>query len=256
MSDSAVHVRSDTELAATNRALYDTLWADALLIEPYRFNTWPLLSTLAAQSKRSLEVAPGLRPRLPLQRTQFLDISAAAMTRFLERGAAAVVGVINALPFADQTFDLVCSFDIVEHVDDDATALAELSRVCAPGGILLLSVPLHEAAWTAFDDFVGHRRRYEPQDLINMLRRHGFDIERSAVFGMQPKFPRLVAWGMWHLIHHRERAMWWYNHVFMPVGLHMQRKLRWQPGLIDDPHVDTVLMVCRRTVTADGARFT
>ena len=138
MSDSAVHVRSDTELAATNRALYDTLWADALLIEPCRFNTWPLLSTLAAQSKRSLEVAPGLRPRLPLQRTQFLDISAAAMTRFLERGAAVVVGVINALPFADQTFDLVCSFDIVEHVDDDATALAELSRVCAPGGTLLV----------------------------------------------------------------------------------------------------------------------
>ena len=257
MSDSAVHARSDTELATANRALYDTLWADARLIEPRRFNTWPLVSALAAQSRRALEVAPGLRPRLPLQRTQFLDISAAAMARFRARGAATAIGVINALPFADQTFDLVCSFDIVEHVDDDETALAELSRVCAPGGTLLLSVPLHEAAWTAFDDFVGHRRRYEPQDLANKLRRHGFDIERSAVFGMQPKSSRLVALGMRHLRHHRQRAMWWYNHVFMPIGLRMQKKLRWQPGLIDDPRVDTALMVCRKQAEPpSGVRFT
>ncbi len=49
MGDSAVHARSDSELAAANRALYDPLWADARLIEPHRFNTWPLVSALAAQ---------------------------------------------------------------------------------------------------------------------------------------------------------------------------------------------------------------
>ena len=201
-------------------------------------------------------MAPGLRPRPPQQRTQFLDISAAAMTRFRACGGAAVIGVINALPFAEQTFDLVCSFDIVEHVDDDEAALAELSRVCAPGGALLLSVPLHEAAWTAFDDFVGQRRRNEPQDLANKLRRHRFDIERSTVFGMQPNSSRLLALGMWHLTHHRRRAMWWYNHVLMPIGLRMRKKLRWQPGLIDDPRVDTVLMVCRKQAESpSGSRF-
>ena len=56
-----------------------------------------------------------------------------------------------------------------------------------------------------------------------------------------------------HLTHHRERAMWWYNHVFMPIGLRLQKKLQWQPGLIDDPRVDTVLMVCRKRRTGRGS---
>ncbi|MDA3913895.1 class I SAM-dependent methyltransferase [Oleiagrimonas sp.] len=246
MDESASHARSDSELAAANRSFYDVLWGGARLIEPARFNTWPLASQLAAHSRRSLEVAPGLRPRLPLEGTLFLDISKAAISRFRLRGATAMVGLINALPFADASFDLLCTFDIVEHVDDDETALAELSRVAAPGAVLLLSVPLHEAAWTAFDDFVGHRRRYEPRALQDKLRRHGFVIERSAVFGMQPKSSRLVDLGMWFLTHRRERAMWWYNRVFMPLGLRMQKNLDWKPGLTDQPDIDTTLLVCRK----------
>jgi SAM-dependent methyltransferase len=246
MTTPARHERSDTELAAINRGFYDALWNDAQLVEPQRFNTWPLVAELAARAPSRLEVAPGLRPRLPLQDTRFLDISTAAMARFHARGADATIGVINAMPFADAAFDFVCAFDIVEHVDDDDGALAELARVARPGAAFLLSVPLHESAWTAFDDFVGHRRRYEPQALADKLQRHGFAIERSAVYGMQPKSSRLLDLGMWFLIHRRERAMWWYNRVFMPIGLRMQKPLNFAPGLIDDDAVDTVLLVCRR----------
>jgi hypothetical protein len=52
---------------------------------------------------------------------------------------------------------------------------------------------------------------------------------------------------MWFLTHRRERAMWWYNRVFMPIGLRMQKPLSFAPGLIDDDGVDTVLLVCRRS---------
>ncbi|MBB6183060.1 class I SAM-dependent methyltransferase [Oleiagrimonas soli] len=233
-------------LTETNRRFYERLWSEAQLVEPQRFNTWPLVSELAARARRMLEVAPGLRPRLPLDRAQFVDISRAAMTRFRSRGAAASVGIIHALPFADGAFDFVCSFDIVEHVDDDETAFAELARVAAPGAALLLSVPLHASAWTPFDDFVGHRRRYEPNDLADKLARHGFAIERSAVFGMQPKSSRLLDLGMWFLTHQRERAMWWYNRVFMPLGLRMQKPLQWKQGFHDEPGIDTTLLICRK----------
>lgn len=246
MSESAARARSDKDLAALNQSFYDALWGGARLVKPERFNTWPLVSELAAQSGQALEVAPGLRPRLPLEHTCFIDISGAAMARFRARGAAASVGMINALPFADASFDFVCSFDIVEHVDDDERALAELSRVATPGAGLLLSVPLHEAAWTAFDDVVGHRRRYEPNDLADKLQRHGFVIERSAVFGMRPKSSRLLDLGMWFLMHQPDRAMWWYNRVFMPLGLRMQKTLEWKAGLTDDPDVDSILLVCRK----------
>ena len=70
--------------------------------------------------------------------------------------------MIGSLPCANASFDLVCALDILEHVADDDSAMAELARVAAPGASLLISVPLHPEAWTAFDDFVGHCRRYEP----------------------------------------------------------------------------------------------
>lgn len=239
-------VRSAAELAALNREFYDALWSRARLIPPQRFNTWSLVSQLADAGGARLEVAPGLRPRLPLQDTCFVDISAQAVTRLRAHGANAVVAAIDALPFTDATFDFVCAFDIIEHIDDDDGALADLSRVATRGAALLLSVPLHESAWTAFDDFVGHRRRYEPAELARKLARHGFVVESSAVYGMQPKSSRLLDLGMWYLTHQRERAMWWYNRVIMPLGLRTQQPLTMQKDWIDDRGVDTILLLCRR----------
>ncbi|HEX6614247.1 MAG TPA: methyltransferase domain-containing protein [Rhodanobacteraceae bacterium] len=238
--------RSETGLTESNRRFYDGLWSRARLIEPQRFNTWPLVSELCALRSRRLEVAPGLRPRLPLQGTVFLDLSAPALRALHARDASAANGVIGALPFADGAFDLVCAMDIVEHVEDDDAALAELARVAAPDAVLLLSVPLHTHAWNAFDDFVGHCRRYEPEAILAKLARQGFALERSAVYGMQPKSSRLLDVGMWFLRRHPHIAMRWYNRVFMPLGLRMQKPLQWADGLMDARGVDEVLLVCRK----------
>jgi len=236
----------DTGLIEANREFYDALWADARLVGPESFNTWPLVCSLVSRSRRSLEVAPGLRPRLPLERTQFVDMSVPAVARLRARGADAVVGLVSALPLADGAFDLVCAFDIVEHVDDDEGALSELSRVAAPGATFLLSVPLHPSHWTVFDDLVGHRRRYQPGQLLEKLAGHGFAVVQSAAYGMQPRSSRLLDLGMWCLEHRREKAMWWYNHVFMPFGVRIQKKLSLVSGMVDTEEVDEVLLVCRK----------
>ena len=191
-------------------------------------------------------MAPGLRPRLPLEETQFVDVSGPALAKLARSGASAVGALITSLPFADASFDLVCALDIVEHVDDDAAALEELSRVARPGAAVLLSVPLHPELWNAFDDFVGHRRRYRPEALAETLGCHGLTIERSAAYGMQPRSSRLLDAGMWFLTHQRERALWWYNRVFMPIGLKFQKKLDFGTGLIATPAVDEILMICRK----------
>jgi SAM-dependent methyltransferase len=238
---------SARELLDANRLYYDSLWSGAQLVEPARFNTWPLIQTLLPRGGRCLEVAPGLRPRLPLEDTQFVDVSGPALAKLARRGASVVGALITSLPFADAAFDLVCALDIVEHVDDDAAALEELSRVARPGAAVLLSVPLHPERWNAFDDFVGHRRRYRPELLTEILGRHGLTIERSAVYGMQPRSSRLLDLGMWYLTHQRERALWWYNRVFMPIGLKFQKKLNFATGLIAAHDVDEILMVCRKS---------
>lgn len=243
------HLANEVELQRINREFYEPLWNDAKLIAPERFNTWPLVQSLLMPQQRRLEVAPGLRPRLPLHGTQFLDLSEKAVAVLQRVGARARTGMIGELPFDAASFDLVCALDIIEHVDDDVGALAELSRVLTPQGTLLTSVPLHADCWTAFDDFVGHRRRYEPEELVSLLTRQGFEIERSAVYGMQPKSSRLLDLGMWYLTHQRERAMWWYNHVFMPLEVRFQKKMTLTAGLVDTAGVDEVLLVCKRKVS-------
>ena len=238
------HVESRT--LEINRGFYDSLWADAALVAPERFNTWPLVRWLASRSPRRLEVAPGLRPRLPLAGTVFVDVSAPSVNRLRDAGATAILGLVTALPFPDSAFDLVCALDIVEHVDDDDGALSELCRVAAPEACLLVSVPLHASRWNAFDDFVGHRRRYQPLEFIAKLLAHGFEVEQSGVFGMQPRSSRLLDAGIWFLTHRRERAMWWYNHVMVPLGVRFQRKLTLASGVIDTEHVDEIFFVCRK----------
>jgi len=243
----------ERDLLNRNRRYYDLLWSDASLIEPHRFNTWPLVQSLLSAAERRLEVAPGLRPRLPLIGTQFADISAPAAAKLHACGAHVVLAEAGALPFPQDTFDLVCALDIIEHVDDDDGVVSELSRVTRAGGSLLISAPLHPSRWTPFDEIVGHKRRYEPLRLLEMLSNHRLQVERTAVFGMQPRSSRLVNIGMWCLLHQRERAMWWYNRVFMRLGLRFQRRLRFSLGMAAD-HVDELLLVCRRLAAGRPAR--
>lgn len=243
--------RADRALHELNRRFYDSMWTNARLVEPERFNTWPLVRVLVSQARQRLEVAPGLRPRLPIEGTHFVDISEPALAKLRGRAASVALNSISDLPFSDAVFDLVCAFDIVEHVDDDDLALSEISRVSAPGGAFLVSVPLHPSRWTAFDEFVGHRRRYEPARLLSKLGEHGFAVERSAVYGMQPESSWLLDLGMWWLTHRREQAMWWYNHAMMPLGVLFQKKLTFHAGMIDTGKVDEILLVCRKQGTAN-----
>ena len=236
-----------TRLAVdANRRFYDALWSASYVVPPQRFNTWPLLSALAASAPARLEIGPGLRPRLPIAGTSFVDISRPALSSLKARGGLAMLGEITALPFPDRSFDLVCAFDIVEHIEDDRQAFRELGRVAKDDATVIFSVPLHPARWSAFDALVGHVRRYDPDDLLAILGEHSFVLEQSAGFGMQPRSGWLLDFAVWGLTHKRVQAMRWYNGLFLPLGLFLQRRLAWASGLIDVANVDELLLVCRR----------
>jgi SAM-dependent methyltransferase len=174
-------------------------------------------------------------------------MSEAAVAKLVERGADATVGLAGRLPYADAAFDLIGAFDVVEHVDDDDEALSELSRVAAPGATLLLSAPLHASRWSAFDELVGHGRRYRPDELLNKLARGRWSVERSGVYGMQPRSSLLLDFAVWSFEHRRLPAIWWYSRVILPLGALFQKRLELCPGMIDVEDVDEVLLVCRRS---------
>ncbi len=238
-----------------NRRFYDGLWTGAALIGPERLNTWPLVrSMLSAGAEARLEIGPGLRPRLPIGGTVFLDISQPALKRLNRAGGRGACGTPTTLPFPDDCFDLVAAFDVIEHVSDDAAAFGELARVCREGGVLLLSLPLHPQSWTAFDDLVGHCRRYEPADLLAKLAEHGFEAEQSAPFGMRPRSSRLTALGMWFLHRMPRHAMTWYNRVLFPWALRHQPTLRLGEGVSHTDAAADLFLVCRRVAGGAAAR--
>ena len=232
-------------LVARNSRFYDALWSKTYLTRPERFNTWPLISTLLSGSPQRLEVGPGLRPRLPVAGTHFLDLSPAVVARLNDDGGLARMGEITALPFDDDSFDLVTAFDVIEHEEDDLQVFRELTRVLKPGGRLLFSVPLHPAFWTTFDECVGHARRYEPAALQALLKLNGLMVESSTVFGMQSNNPRLLHFLVLGLTRHPVAALRCYNWLFFPLGLLLQKPLKWSDGLMGLKHIHEVLLLCR-----------
>ena len=77
-----------------------------------------------------------------------------------------------------ERFDLVCAFEVLEHIEDDAGALAQWAQRLNPGGWLLLSVPAHQSRYAAADQLVGHFRRYDPEKMAELVRSVGFqDVE-------------------------------------------------------------------------------
>jgi SAM-dependent methyltransferase len=233
------------DAASSNHSFYHALWSQTRMAQPESFNTWPLISSLLPCSPLRLEVGPGLRPRLPIAGSHFVDIAAPVVDSLNALGAHALQGELGALPYLDRTFDLVCAFDIVEHVEDDRRALSELSRVLKDDGVLIISVPVHRQFWTEFDDMVGHVRRYEPADLGELLTQGGLTLEQSARYGMQPNSPALLRLGIWFLTHQRRVALFWYNVLLLPLGILFQKRLKFEPGMIDTFGVAEIVMICR-----------
>lgn len=93
---------------------------------------------------------------------------AVAYCRLRNLNCTTVAGLPN-LPFPDGAFDLVCAFDVIEHVDDDAAAVKELLRICKKGGTLLLTVPAYNWLWSKHDEANEHKRRYNRSMLRHLF---------------------------------------------------------------------------------------
>jgi SAM-dependent methyltransferase len=112
-----------------------------------------------------------------------IDLAAEALTLGCRRVSGVLVrGSVLALPFADATFDLVTSFDVLYHqaVPDEGPALRETGRVLRPGGRLLIRLPAYEFLRGKHDRAVHTRRRYTAGQALALLQAHGFAIERCS----------------------------------------------------------------------------
>lgn len=84
-------------------------------------------------------------------------------------GLPVVQGSILELPFKNEEFDLVCAFDVIEHVEDDQKAVDEMTRVCKSGGICYITVPAFMSLWSQHDVVNQHFRRYRLQQVNDLF---------------------------------------------------------------------------------------
>jgi SAM-dependent methyltransferase len=102
-------------------------------------------------------------------------VSGALRARGAEAANPVLRGDVTRLPLPDAAFDAAVCAEVLEHVDDDAGALAELARVLRPGGVLLVTVPANPYRYDWTDRWAGHRRRYDAGTLEARIREAGFD---------------------------------------------------------------------------------
>jgi SAM-dependent methyltransferase len=98
----------------------------------------------------------------------------------------------STLPFETEAFTLVTTLDVLEHIDDDSGMLAEIHRVLAPGGTLLITVPAFPFLWGPQDELSHHKRRYRRQELRERVESAGFELRRLSYFNML-LFPPIAA---------------------------------------------------------------
>jgi SAM-dependent methyltransferase len=89
----------------------------------------------------------------------------------------------TSLPFRTESFDAVVLAEVLEHVEDDAGALAEAARVLRPQGVLAVSVPRNPAWFSQSDRWAGHFRRYTGEELVNRVTAARFEIVSCQAWG-------------------------------------------------------------------------
>lgn len=163
--------------AARNEAAYSHRWRAAKSLVLMRPHLWRELAPLLKGGK-VLEIGAGLRPTAPPRGSYFADISKEALA-VLERAGGHVITLTDGrIPFEAGALAGVLAFEVLEHVEEDASLLAEVARSLRPGGLLVCSVPLRMAYWSRLDDEAAHVRRYEPEELFSKLRAAGFSLRK------------------------------------------------------------------------------
>ena len=95
------------------------------------------------------------------------------------------------IPFRDE-FDVIGAFDVLEHIKDDESVIAEVGRALRPGGGFLVSVPQHPSLWSLQDVHAHHVRRYTARDLRHKVEAAGFEVVRMTSF-VSLLLPMMVA---------------------------------------------------------------
>lgn len=161
------------------------------------YNDWVYRQIAPYLGKRLLEVGSGIGNMTGYYADRDLlvcvDLLAESLAMVREKlGERANLRTIQGDVCAEQTiaqlrayqFDTTVMLNVLEHIRDDARALAAIKQVLVPGGRLVLLVPALRPLYGSLDQELSHYRRYEALELETLLHGSGYAIERMYYMNM------------------------------------------------------------------------
>jgi len=88
----------------------------------------------------------------------------------------------NSIPFENKEFDLICMFDVLEHIPNDLDTLCQLKNYLGPNGLLFITVPAYQMLYGQHDIYLHHERRYSKSQLFRLIDRAGFEPVKITYF--------------------------------------------------------------------------
>lgn len=161
---------------------HPTLGANATL-------RWPLIQAHldAIRPETILELGAGLGAvgSVLAERADYVGVEPDATSREVAAsriGSGRMLASLDELDSGTQ-FDMGCSFEVLEHIEDDVDALTGWVTRVRPGGHFLVSVPSDPHRYGPWDELAGHLRRYSPDDLSKLLEAAGLDVVQVQYYG-------------------------------------------------------------------------
>jgi len=153
---------------------------------------------LPPKGAKLLEVGCGTGHNLPMLSAfgtvDAIEIDEAARALAEKRLGRPVLGSrLPELPgIAEGHYDLIGAFDVIEHVDDDRSAVVSLAKRLKPGGKMVVTVPAHQWMWSAHDVVNHHQRRYSKDGLTALIDGSPLRLEKIGYLNSL-LFPLAVA---------------------------------------------------------------
>ena len=147
------------------------LWLNEAYLQSYNKDIVRKLSLHFSVNQNALEFGAGLGTLSQLWqehtgvRPSCVEVDPNLITILQERGFQCFA----SLDQASESYDLIYSSNVLEHIEDDQKALKEIYDKLKPGGVLALYLPAKKILFSTFDESLGHFRRYEGTEIIEKL---------------------------------------------------------------------------------------
>lgn len=147
-----------------------------------------ITKTFGSQHLRILEIGSGTGACIPIL-TKHGDVTVIEpdpiCRKYLTRkfNITAIPGrVPDDIPIFQHKFDLICLFDVLEHIDEDDLSLLALKDLLTPNGRIMITVPAYQWLWSPLDELSHHKRRYNAMQLKNVIKKAKLNSDQMTYF--------------------------------------------------------------------------